>query len=120
MWQMLGTNLSVKTGRDRFDTEANRLVLMDRKDFNTLGLGVDDLIEAYVQTVLSVISIDRMCIRLMEGAAVEGTFNFALFKSLNDDESLDREVERANTAHLATVAAADAGAGAGAGAGTGK
>jgi hypothetical protein len=41
---------------------------MDRKDFNTLGIGIDDLIDAYVQTVLSVIAIDRMCQRLMSTA----------------------------------------------------
>jgi len=39
---------------------------MDRKDFNTLGIGIDDLIDAYVQTVLSVVAIDKMCSRLMK------------------------------------------------------
>ena len=48
-----------------FSSEAERLLLMDRRDFNTLGLGLDDLIEAYVQTVLSVTAIDRMCQSLM-------------------------------------------------------
>ncbi len=33
---------------------------MDSRDFNRLGLGLDDLIEAYLQTVLAVTSIDRM------------------------------------------------------------
>ncbi len=45
-WAMLGTNLSVKKDSGEWDTEANRLLLMDRKDFNRLGLGVDDLIDA--------------------------------------------------------------------------
>lgn len=70
-WEMLGTNLSVKLGQEeagsgaKWTTETQRLLLMDRKDFNTLGIGIDDLIDAYVQTVLSVIAIDRMCQRLM-------------------------------------------------------
>jgi hypothetical protein len=66
-WEMLGTNLSVKLaeGAHSWTTETQRLALMDRKDFNQLGLGVDDLIDAYVQTVLSVIAIDKMCQRLM-------------------------------------------------------
>jgi hypothetical protein len=70
-WEMLGTNLSVKLEEDVNDvkphwtTETGRLLLMDRKDFNILGLGVDDLIDAYVQTVLSVIAIDRLCEKLM-------------------------------------------------------
>jgi len=64
-WEMLGTNLSVKKD-DEWTTEAQRLLLMDRKDFNQLGIGIDDLIDAYIQTVLSVIAIDKMCKRLMK------------------------------------------------------
>ena len=30
-------------------TETDRLLLMDSRDFNRLGVGVDDLIEAYMQ-----------------------------------------------------------------------
>lgn len=55
-WEMLGTNLSVKLGENEWTTESNRLLLMDRKDFNQLGLGIDDLIDAYVQTVLSIVA----------------------------------------------------------------
>ncbi|ORY46545.1 hypothetical protein BCR33DRAFT_736708 [Rhizoclosmatium globosum] len=51
-WEMLGTNLSVKTD-DVWTTEAQRLLLMDRKDFNQLGIGIDDLIDAYIQTFQS-------------------------------------------------------------------
>lgn len=50
-WDMLGTNLSVAHGDGVFSTESDRLLLMDRKDFNVLGMGLDDLIEAYIQTV---------------------------------------------------------------------
>jgi hypothetical protein len=72
-WEMLGTNLSVKLNDDgtAWTTEAQRLLLMDRKDFNILGIGIDDLIDAYVQTVLSVIAIDKMCQRLMPEREME-------------------------------------------------
>jgi len=60
-WDMLGTNLSVKLGENEWGSDTNRLMLMDRRDFNKLGLGLDDLIESYIQTVLSTIAIDRMC-----------------------------------------------------------
>jgi hypothetical protein len=33
-------------------TETERLLLMDSKDFNRIGVGVDDLIEAYMQVCL--------------------------------------------------------------------
>jgi hypothetical protein len=75
-WEMLGTNLSVKLkddasqGHPSWTTETQRLLLMDRKDFNQLGIGVDDLIDAYVQTVLSVIAIDKMCQRLMPKCSI--------------------------------------------------
>jgi len=49
-WQMLGTNLSKKLPDGNWTTDTNRLILMDRRDFNKLGVGLDDLIEAYIQT----------------------------------------------------------------------
>jgi hypothetical protein len=88
-WDMLGTNLSVKTQDGAWDTETNRLLLMDRKDFNTLGLGIDDLTEAYVQTVLAAMAVDRMAQRLV---SIKGKFRTKLFESLNDDPSLLAEI----------------------------
>lgn len=91
-WDMLGTNLSVKLPDGGWTTDTSRLILMDRKDFNQLGLGIDDLIDAYIQTVLSVIAIDRMSVRLMEN----GTFDYQLFQSLNPDDALLNEIKEAN------------------------
>ncbi|KAF9292639.1 hypothetical protein BGZ68_000043 [Mortierella alpina] len=93
-WEMLGTNLSVKSPSGEWSTEAARLLLMDRKDFNQLGLGVDDMIDAYIQTVLSVIAIDKMCQRLMvaTGEGPELRFDMELFKALNPDSVLWQEV----------------------------
>jgi hypothetical protein len=99
---MLGTNLSVKTD-DEWTTEAQRLILMDRKDFNHLGLGVDDLIDAYIQTVLSVHAIDKMAQRLMKDNIVseidvkfpwynEKVFDMELFEALNPDPALLEEI----------------------------
>ncbi|KAJ1672895.1 hypothetical protein EV182_006277, partial [Spiromyces aspiralis] len=88
-WDMLGTNLSVKNEDGSFSTEPQRLILMDRKDFNQLGIGIDDLIDAYIQTVLSVIAIDKMCHRLM---GPDGQFDFELFQALNPDDSLISEI----------------------------
>ncbi|KAI9104091.1 hypothetical protein DFS34DRAFT_691511 [Phlyctochytrium arcticum] len=101
-WEMLGTNLSVKVD-DEWTTEAQRLLLMDRKDFNQLGIGVDDLIDAYIQTVLSVIAIDKMACRLVKkpaGAPTDSTdtfrteteFDFELFEALNPDKALLSEI----------------------------
>ncbi|MFK7946729.1 MAG: hypothetical protein AB8G11_03990 [Saprospiraceae bacterium] len=88
-WAMLGTNLSVKLGDNDFTSDSSRLMLTDRRDFNKLGLGLDDLIEAYIQTVLSMIAIDKMCINLM---GTKGKFKMRLFKSLNNDETLLEEI----------------------------
>lgn len=84
-WEMLGTNLSVKTENGSWDTETNRLLLMDGRDFNKLGLGLDDLIEGYIQTVLSVTAIDEMAKQLV---TKKGTFRRRLFRSLNPDPAL--------------------------------
>lgn len=88
-WDMLGTNLSVKRPDGVWDTETNRLLLMDRKDFNRLGVGLDDLIEAYIQTVMSTLAIDRMARQLYNS---KGRFRMRLFKALNDDAALLDEI----------------------------
>lgn len=88
-WSMLGTNLSIKEGQNQWGSDTNRLMLMDRRDFNKLGLGLDDMIEAYIQTVLSTIAIDKMSKKLMSS---KGKFNLNLFKSLNNDDTLLNEI----------------------------
>lgn len=89
-WDMLGTNLSHKKADGTWDTDTNRLILMDRRDFNKLGIGLDDLIEAYIQTVLSMIAIDQMAKTMINK---HGKFRMRLFKSLNDDPSLIQEIK---------------------------
>lgn len=88
-WAMLGTNLSIKKGENEWGSDTNRLMLMDRRDFNKLGLGLDDLIEGYIQTVLSTIAIDKMCIKLFN---TKGKFKKKLFQSLNNDATLLDEI----------------------------
>lgn len=89
-WQMLGTNLSFKNPDGSWGSDTNRLILMDRRDFNKLGIGLDDLIEAYIQTVLSMVAIDKMAKTLVNK---QGKFRMRLFKSLNDDPSLIDEIK---------------------------
>lgn len=87
-WDILGTNLSSKT-EGGWETDAERLMLMDRRDFNQLGVGLDDLIEAYIQTVLSAIAIDRLAQNLI---SQKGKLRRKLFRSLNDDPRLLEEL----------------------------
>ena len=89
-WAMLGTNLSFKNKDGSWGSDTNRLVLMDRRDFNKLGVGIDDLIEAYIQTVLSMVAIDKMGQTLVNK---QGKFRMRLFKSLNNDKSLLDEIK---------------------------
>ncbi len=89
-WAMLGTNLSARLADGTWTSDTNRLMLMDRRDFNKLGIGLDDLIEAYIQTVLSTVAIDRMASTLVNK---QGKFRMKLFRSLNDDASLIDEIK---------------------------
>lgn len=89
-WKMLGTNLSYRGADGTWQSDTNRLVLMDRRDFNRLGIGLDDLIEAYIQTVLSMVAIDKMAKMLINK---QGKFRMRLFKSLNDDPALIDEIK---------------------------
>ena len=88
-WDQLGTNLSVKNPDGNWTTESERLMLMDSRDFNRLGIGLDELIEGYVQTTLAVTAIDRMCANLL---TVKGKFRRKLFASLNPDDALVEEI----------------------------
>ena len=90
-WNVLGTNLSVKVGNNAWDSDTSRLMLMDSKDFNSLGVGVDDLIEAYIQTVLTVIAIDKMAQNFINK---RGDFRMKLFQSLDNDPALINEIMR--------------------------
>ncbi len=89
-WDMLGTNLSFKKTDGSWGSDTNRLILMDRRDFNKLGIGLDDLIEAFIQTVLSMVAIDKMAQTLVNK---QGKFRMRLFKSLNDDPGLIDEIK---------------------------
>lgn len=86
---MLGTNLSVRIDEHTWGSDTTRLVLMDRRDFNKLGIGLDDMIEAFIQTVLSMTAIDRMASTLINS---KGRFRKKLFRSLNDDPSFMDEI----------------------------
>ncbi|NND35450.1 MAG: hypothetical protein HKN76_22875 [Saprospiraceae bacterium] len=88
-WDMLGTNLSFLDKEGKWQTETNRLVLTDRRDFNRLGLGLDDLIEGFIQTVLSTVAIDKLAQKLLNS---KGGLKSRLFKSLDDDAALIREI----------------------------
>jgi len=87
-WDMLGTNLSVKIGENEWNSDTSRLLLMDQKDFSKLGIGVDDLINGFIQTVLAVVAIDKMSNRLLSN----GKFDWDLFKSINSDQELLKEI----------------------------
>jgi len=89
-WEMLGTNLSFKNEDGSWGSDSNRLLLMDRRDFNKLGIGLDDLIEAYIQTVLSMVAIDKMAQTLINQ---KGRFRMKLFRSLNNDPGLLDEIK---------------------------
>lgn len=88
-WDMLGTNLSVKHDDGSWGSQSERLMLMDSRDFNQLGIGLDDLIEGYLQTVLSVIAIDKMAQQL---TTQKGNFRRRLFASLNPDPAFIEDI----------------------------
>ena len=88
-WDMLGTNLSVKQADGSFTTQPERLLLVDSRDFNRLGFGLDDLIESYLQTVMSIVAIDNMAKGLIN---TKGKFRKKLFASINPDQSFNEEI----------------------------
>ena len=88
-WLQLGTNLSVLTGDLTWSTESERLIMADTRDFAMLGLGIDDLIDAFVQSCLAVTAIDDQAAALLHP---DGSFNLAAFAAINDDPALLAEL----------------------------
>lgn len=90
-WSMLGTNISVKKGENKWEYDEKRLIVMDRKDFNKLGLGIDDLIEGFMQTVFASIAIDKMSGKLLKKT---GGLKRKLYTTFNPDEKFLDEIMR--------------------------
>ncbi|MDA3863901.1 MAG: hypothetical protein PF689_08555 [Deltaproteobacteria bacterium] len=88
-WDILGTNLSVRLEDGGWKTESNRLMLMDQKDFNKIGFSIDGLIEAYIQTVLSVKAIDTMSKRFI---TQKKKFRRKFFRRMNPDPAFVNEI----------------------------
>jgi len=88
-WQQLGTNLSKPTGDLTWTTESERLLLADSKDFPRLGLGLDDLIDAFIQSVAATVAIDAMAATLLHP---DGRLDRAAFAAVNDDPALLAEI----------------------------
>eukprot|EP00997_Jenningsia_sp_PLL12_P005766 NODE_229_length_2078_cov_78.608181_g197_i0.p1 GENE.NODE_229_length_2078_cov_78.608181_g197_i0~~NODE_229_length_2078_cov_78.608181_g197_i0.p1 ORF type:complete len:355 (-),score=87.91 NODE_229_length_2078_cov_78.608181_g197_i0:283-1347(-) len=101
--QMLCTNLSVKLGENHFTTQPERLLPMDIRNFDILGIGIDDLVEGFVQSVMAMTAIDVLCQRLMP----KNQFSFPLFQRICDDNTLLQEIRCGNPLLKATPGAAD-------------
>lgn len=83
------TNLAFKNADGTWSSDIDRVIRYDCHDFHQLGLGLDDLIEAYVQAVLSTIAIDKMAQALCDE---NGQFRKGIFQSLNNDSLLLSEI----------------------------
>lgn len=88
-WSILGTNLSLKKEDGGWGSDTSRLMLVDRRDFNKLGIGLDDLIDGFIQSVMATVAIDKMAKNLINS---KGLLKSRLFKSLNDDPVLLQEI----------------------------
>ncbi len=89
----LVTNLSFKNPDGSWNSDVDRLLLMDRKDFNLLGLSNDDLISAFFQTCMAVKAIDELARSLK---TTKGTFRWKTFESINPDDDLIQEIRQGN------------------------
>lgn len=57
-WELYGTNLSVKSDQG-WEYDDARLMIFDIRNFGRLGLGLDELIHAFIQTSMAVFAIDN-------------------------------------------------------------
>ena len=73
----------------RLPLSLNDCCLVDSRDFNRLGFGMDDLIESYLQSVMSIVAIDDMSKTLIN---TKGKFRKKLFSSINPDRRFNEEI----------------------------
>jgi hypothetical protein len=57
-WDLYGTNLSVKSDQG-WEYDDARLMIFDIRNFGRLGLGVDEMIQGFIQTCMAVYAIDN-------------------------------------------------------------
>jgi hypothetical protein len=62
-WEVYGTNLSVKS-TEGWTYDDVRLMLYDVKNFGILGLGLDELIDGFVQSCSAVYAIDQHAVEI--------------------------------------------------------
>lgn len=85
---MLGTNLSIQSESGKWELQTDRLLMMTKEEFPNFGIGINDLIEGYVQTLLGVIAIDSLCQRLCP----KDKFDINFFSKINSDLTLIQEL----------------------------
>lgn len=90
-WDILGTNLSYKNKHGIWTTDKDRLITMSTKEFEQLNINLTDLVDGYVQTVLSMIAIDEMAIKIFK----DSNYRQMLCK-LNPDPVLLSEIMQIN------------------------
>jgi hypothetical protein len=83
------TNLSSRDAGGAWTVDDSRLVPLGVAGFELLGLSLDDLIDAYVQTVLSVWAIEQMSRSLLDG---RGDFDHHAFLAESGDDALLAEL----------------------------
>lgn len=86
---VLKTNLSriAKDGSQKLD-ESMALILTE-ETFQMTGLSLVDLVEGYIQSILSAVAVDRMCQRLMPD---KEHFDLRMFQEMCPDKDLLEEV----------------------------
>jgi hypothetical protein len=68
-WDLYGTNLSVKSDQG-WEYDDARLMIFDIRNFGRLGLGVDELIQGFLQTCMAVFAIDSQAKKIYDSKEV--------------------------------------------------
>lgn len=62
-WDLYGTNLSIKSDQG-WEYDDARLMIFDNRNFGRLGIGLDELIECFINTCMALFAIDKRAIQL--------------------------------------------------------
>jgi len=85
------TNISFRDQSGQWQTDPQRVVPFNEENFGRLGLTLDDLIDAFLQSAMAMVAIDELSKELSDS---EGKLDLPAFHSLNGDRELEQAIAK--------------------------
>lgn len=90
LWDIIGTNMGSINSEGKLVLDQSRAMYSSMYEFDNYGLNLDDLIDVYVQSILTMLAIDQMALKLTRN----GKFDKEMYKMMvNPNDLLLSKIE---------------------------